>query len=103
MPFCTLFFFLAYMMYKYQLLYVYINESQSGGFMWYAVFGFCMIALIMGVCTLLAYLAIRQTYETGEFYVLFPLPFLVAYFWRHCDQRFRLPALVSNCRCCIYE
>jgi hypothetical protein len=34
--------------------------------------------------------------------VLFPLPFLVAYFWRHCDQRFRLPALVSICaRCCL--
>ncbi|RYH30613.1 hypothetical protein EON65_04590 [archaeon] len=38
MPPCILFFMGAYIMYKYQLLYVYINEYQSGGFMWYAVF-----------------------------------------------------------------
>lgn len=35
MPICTLFFGFCYMMYKYQLLYVFINEYQSGGFMWY--------------------------------------------------------------------
>lgn len=45
MPFCVLFYAGAYVMYKYQLLYVYINEYQSGGYMWYAVFNRSLIAL----------------------------------------------------------
>ncbi len=47
MPLCLGFFGFSYIMYKYQLLYVYINEYQSGGFMWYAVFSRSMVALIM--------------------------------------------------------
>jgi hypothetical protein len=45
LPFCVLFFAGAYIMYKYQLLYVYINEDQSGGYMWYAVFNRSIVAL----------------------------------------------------------
>ena len=30
-PFCVLFFGFCYTMYKYQLLYVYVNDYQSGG------------------------------------------------------------------------
>jgi len=32
MPFGVLFYAFAYLMYKYQLLYVYINNDQSGGY-----------------------------------------------------------------------
>ena len=94
MPICAFFFGLAYLMYKYQLLYVYINSYQSGGFMWYAVFNRSMVALIAGVCTLLCYLAIRMTFISGPFYLLLPLPVLIAFFWRHCDKRIRSPATV---------
>jgi hypothetical protein len=34
MPLCSVFYAFAYIMYKYQLLYVYINDNQSGGYMW---------------------------------------------------------------------
>jgi hypothetical protein len=34
MPICAVFFAFCYLMYKYQLLYVFINDFQSGGFMW---------------------------------------------------------------------
>ena len=34
MPMGALFYSFSYLMYKYQLLYVYINKDQSGGFMW---------------------------------------------------------------------
>jgi hypothetical protein len=37
-PISIVFFMFSYLMYKYQLLYVYINDYQSGGYMWYAVF-----------------------------------------------------------------
>ena len=33
-PFGLVFFVFCYLMYKYQLLYVYINEYQSGGYDW---------------------------------------------------------------------
>ncbi len=100
MPFCTLYFLFAHVMYKYQLLYVYINEYQSGGFMWYAVFNRSMVALICGVSTLLCYLAIRKTFVSGPFYLLFPLPFMITYFWFDCEKRFKSPALVRSSTLC---
>ena len=82
-------------MYKYQLLYVYVNNYQAGGDMWYMVFDHCMLVLICGVFVLLCYLAIRQTYTTGPFYAILPLPVLLSYYWRYCNQRFKLTARVS--------
>lgn len=96
MPLCATFFALAYLMYKYQLLYVYINSYQSGGYMWYAVFNRSMVVLIAGVCTLLCYLAIRMAFISGPFYLLLPLPVLIGLFWRHCDKKIKAPALVST-------
>ena len=96
MPICALYFGLAYLMYKYQLLYVYINSYQSGGFMWYAVFNRSMVALIAGVLTLLCYLAIRMTFVSGPFYLLLPLPVLIGLFWHHCEKRIRTPSTVNN-------
>ncbi len=81
-------------MYKYQLLYVYINAYQSGGYMWYAVFDRSMLALVCGVFTLLCYLAIRQTFLSGPFYAILPLPPLIILFWRHCNTKFQVPAKV---------
>ena len=95
MPLCATFFALAYLMYKYQLLYVYINSYQSGGFMWYAVFNRSMVVLIAGVSTLLCYLAIRMTYTSAPFYLALPLPGLLILFWHHCDKKIKAPAMVS--------
>ncbi len=86
---------MAYLMYKYQLLYVYINSYQAGGEMWYAVFSRSMVVLLAGVCTLLCYLAIRMTFTTAPFYLLLPLPVLILLFWHHCEKRIRGPAMVS--------
>jgi Calcium-dependent channel, 7TM region, putative phosphate len=41
MPMGALFYSFSYLMYKYQLLYVYINKDQSGGFMWYDILAEC--------------------------------------------------------------
>jgi hypothetical protein len=95
-PLCIAFFGYAYLMYKYQLLYVYINSYQAGGYMWYAVFDRTMLALVCGVFTLLCYLAIRETYVSGPFYAILPLPVMVLYFWRYCNSVFRGPANVSS-------
>ena len=44
---------------QYQLLYVYINDYQSGGDMWYATFGRSLISLIFASVTLLGYLSLE--------------------------------------------
>jgi hypothetical protein len=81
---------------KHQLLFVYINEYQSGGYMWYAVFNGSMVALIAGVLTLLGYLGIRETFFSGPFYLLAPLPLCLSYFWYKCEDRFKSASTVSS-------
>ena len=86
MPFCLLYFGFAYLMYKYQLLYVYVNWYQSGGYMWYALFNMSIIVLLCGVLTLLCYLLIKEGKDTA--YSLLPLPLFICLFWYHCQSRF---------------
>lgn len=96
MPLCSIFFVFSYTMYKYQLLYVYINNDQSGGFMWYAVFARSLVALLFAVCTLLGYLALdlNNSYYAGPFFFLLPLPFCIFYFWNYCEGKFKKQSLV---------
>lgn len=94
-PFGVLFFMFAYVMYKYQLLYVYINEYQSGGFMWYAVFSRCIVALLFASITLLGYLFLQidDAYLAGPFWFLLPLPVAIVYFWYYCDGKYKRQSL----------
>jgi hypothetical protein len=82
----------------FQLLYVYINDYQSGGEMWYAVFSRSLIALLFAAFTLLGYLSLElnQTYLAGPFYFLLPLPFSIVYFWHYCEAKFKLPSMVRT-------
>lgn len=68
LPFCLLFFVFAYIMYKYQLLFVYINDHQSGGYMWYALFDRSLISLLFASLTLLGFLSLqlKVTYYAGR-------------------------------------
>ena len=90
MPLCALFFVVAYLMYKYQLLYVYINDYQSGGDMWYAVFNRSLISLFFASLTLLGYLSVQlsETYFAGPFFFFLPLPWCILYFWHYCNLKF---------------
>lgn len=94
MPFSVIFFGFAYLMYKYQLLYTYINDYQSGGVMWHAVFARTMVSLVFAAFTLLGYLSLqlRDAVFAGPFYAVFPLPWSLLYFWYYCDRRFRNPS-----------
>lgn len=91
MPLCCLFFIFSYAMYKYQLLYVYINDYQSGGFMWYAVFGRSLVALLFASFSLLGYLSLElhRTWYAGAFYFLLPLPICIILFWRYTEGKFK--------------
>mmetsp|Transcript_14184 Transcript_14184/g.21223 ORF Transcript_14184/g.21223 Transcript_14184/m.21223 type:complete len:407 (-) Transcript_14184:91-1311(-) len=89
----VVYFAFAYLMYKYQLLYVYVNEYQSGGHMWYSVFDMSMMALLCGNVTLLGYLASKKELIRAPFYIVAPLPALITLFWRRCNERFYGPSV----------
>jgi len=96
MPFCSVYFGLSYLMYKYQLLFVYVNKYQTGGYFWYSIFSKSMISLIGGVLVLLAYIILKATSNqiqgatvNGPLYCLLPLPIFILYFWRDCENRFK--------------
>ncbi len=91
MPLGVLFFIFAYIMYKYQLLYVYVNDYQSHGFMWYQVFNFSIIGLLFATCTLLGYLGLHlaEGISAGPFFLLLPLPVCIIYFWNYSEHRFK--------------
>ena len=87
-PLGVIFYGFAYVVYKYQLLFVFINHYQSGGFMWYALFT-SMISLLCGAVTLTCYLGFRRTSFYGPFYAMLPLPFIILVFWFHCESKFK--------------
>lgn len=96
MPFSLIFFAFAYVMYKYQLLYVFINDYQSGGFMWYEIFSHSMVGLLCGVITLFCYMGIRESFSTGPFYALTPLPALIYFYWDHCTKKFEKSSMTLS-------
>jgi hypothetical protein len=99
MPLCALFFALSYAMYKYQLLYVYINNYEGGGTMWYAVYNRSMVSLLLGALTLLGYLAIKtdsSALTAGPFYVTIPLPLYIIFVWRRINLRFHAPSMMLS-------
>lgn len=87
-----LYFGYAYLVYKYQLLYVYVDRSQAGGHMWFAVFDHSMLCLLVAQIVLLGYFAIRKTYQSGPLYFMIPLPLAVGYFWRSCRSHYFQPS-----------
>lgn len=94
MPCAVMYFAFAYAMYKYQLLYVFVNDYQSGGNMWYQVFNRSMIILIGASLVLWGYLGLKRTYHIGPFYMMIPQPFLLYYFWDFCNKKFTTPSIV---------
>eukprot|EP00981_Chlorochromonas_danica_P012618 scaffold5218_cov150-Ochromonas_danica.AAC.10 len=92
LPLCVVFFAFAYALYKYQLLYVFVNRSQAGGAMWHVLYDQSLLVLICGISVLVCYMGIRQTYISGPFYALLPLPAAIAVFWRRSRASLSLPA-----------
>lgn len=63
--------------------------------MWYAVFSRSLVCIGAGVVTLICYLGIRETFFTGPFYLLLPLPFFIYAFGQHCVDKFQGPSEAS--------
>lgn len=89
MPIVLMFFSFIYVIYRYQLLFVFINSYQSGGYMWYSVFSRSMFALTAGMTTFCCYLGIRVTFGSGPFYAILPLPIILVMFSQHCERKYK--------------
>ena len=95
-PTATIYFVLIYYMYKYQLLYVYENKYQAGGESWFKLFEYSMFTLMGGMSTLVCYMAIRRSFLSGPFYCLIPLPALIYFYQKHCEDAYKLPSIAIS-------
>ena len=92
-PFALVYFIFVFYMYKYQLLYVFQNDYQSGGHLFMQLFNYTMMSLMVGTLTVLAYFAILRSFLSAPFYCLMPLPLLVYWYQNDCIQRYMGPSL----------
>ncbi|CAM9540737.1 unnamed protein product, partial [Choristocarpus tenellus] len=76
MPMGALFFAAAHIVYKYQMLYVYIPKYESGGVLWLSVYPRVLVGLAVAQLTVMGYVSIRGGYT--EAVCMLPLPFMVA-------------------------
>ncbi|KAF9173666.1 hypothetical protein BGX20_002502 [Mortierella sp. AD010] len=77
--FGVIYFALAYLVFKYQLLYVYFHPYESGGQMWPMVYSRMTLGLLIFQLTMLGFFMLNHAYIFGI--LLAPLPVGTFYFW----------------------
>uniref|UniRef100_A0A7S1XL44 CSC1/OSCA1-like 7TM region domain-containing protein n=1 Tax=Phaeomonas parva TaxID=124430 RepID=A0A7S1XL44_9STRA len=91
---CFLYFFMAYIVYKHQFLFVYINTTESGGVFFFPVFSRIIVGMIAGQLTLSGYLGIKLAYsQAGMVFLL--VPWTVAFYYRM-KNRYERPAVTLS-------
>ncbi|GAB4818294.1 hypothetical protein N2152v2_005340 [Parachlorella kessleri] len=80
-PIAFVYFAITLTVYKYQLLYVYRQEYQSGGKVWTRVFTQLCFGLLMHQLIMLAILGIKQTVLPPL--MVLPLPFITVFYCEH--------------------
>ncbi|BAF18422.1 calcium permeable stress-gated cation channel 1 [Oryza sativa Japonica Group] len=93
LPFILVFFGLAYVVYRHQIINVYNQQYESGAQFWPSVHGRIIIALIVSQLLLIGLLSTKGFEETTP--VLVVLPVLTFWFYKYCKNRFE-PAFVRN-------
>ncbi|CAK0785988.1 hypothetical protein CVIRNUC_009201 [Coccomyxa viridis] len=94
-PVCLIYFMIITVTEKYNLLYVYTFEYQSGGQLWPQVFGHVITALVMFQLFMIGILAVKQSYTSS---VVVPLLFITAIFTMVCRSIFERPFQVMSLR-----
>ncbi|KAJ7946330.1 Calcium permeable stress-gated cation channel 1 [Quillaja saponaria] len=90
-PFIIIFFGLAYVVFRHQIINVYNQEYESGAAFWPDVHGRVVVALIIAQVLLLGLLSTKRAAESSPF--LIALVVLTIAFHRYCKGRFE-PAFV---------
>ncbi|OVA09754.1 protein of unknown function DUF221 [Macleaya cordata] len=91
LPFIIVFFALAYVVYRHQIINVYNQEYESGAQFWPDVHGRIIAALIISQLLLLGLLSTKEAAQSTPF--LIALPVLTIWFYRFCKNRFE-PAFI---------
>lgn len=104
LPFIVVFFGLAYVVFRHQIINVYNQEYESGGAFWPAVHGRIIFALIVSQLLLFGLISTKAAAQSTPFLVvLIALPVFTFYFHRYCKNRYepafkRYPLQEANMR-----
>jgi len=85
-----IYFFLAYIIYKHQLIYVYINSSESGGAFFFPAFSRTITAMLAGQLTLAGYMVIKEGFGQASFVLVLPGITIFAAYMLH--EKYERPA-----------
>ncbi|KAF9208359.1 hypothetical protein BGZ49_009051 [Haplosporangium sp. Z 27] len=88
--FGMIYFVLAYLVYKYQLLYVFYQPYESNGRTWPMVYNRLMIGLLIFQSTMLGLFMLNQSYLLGG--LLVPLPIGTIWFWTWTTEQYTTSA-----------
>ncbi|KAG0338810.1 hypothetical protein BG004_007067 [Podila humilis] len=88
--FGIIYFAVAYVVYKYQLLYVFFHPNESGGQMWPMVYNRLTVGLMIFQLTMVGLFMMKQAYFFGVF--LAPLPAGTVWFWYWTTNAYKLTA-----------
>ncbi|KAF9360755.1 hypothetical protein BGX26_007881 [Mortierella sp. AD094] len=88
--FGAIYFALAYLVYKYQLLYVLYHPYESGGRAWPMVYNRVTLGLLIFQLTMLGLFVLNQSYLLGA--LLIPLPLGTVWFWAWTTKQYKTSA-----------
>jgi len=86
LPFCALYFGVAYITYAYVLLRVYERDYQAGGILWPMVFSRICWGAVISQLTLLGLIIIKQQFVAAP--MLLPLPAVTIFFRNFCMDNY---------------
>lgn len=83
---CCAYFAGLFLAYKYQYLYVYAANYESGGLFWFAIYSRVNTGLIISSLAMIGYMGIKN--GAKQAIVLIPLPFIIYFIWKYTDSQF---------------
>ncbi|KAG0055063.1 hypothetical protein BGZ83_009699 [Gryganskiella cystojenkinii] len=90
MIFGVIYFAIGYLVFKYQLLYVYFHPNESGGQIWPMVYNRVTLGLLVFQLTMLGFFMLKQAFFFGV--LMAPLPAGTIWFWYWTTDMYKLTA-----------
>lgn len=88
--FGLLYFTFGYVVYKYQVLYIFFRPNESNGRIWPMVYNRIMVGLLIFQATMIGVLMLKKSYLFGA--LLVPLPIGTVWFWVWTTKAYKLTA-----------
>lgn len=76
-----------YLVYKYQLCYIVVNNNETGGLFFYKLFNYTMIGLMASTITMVGYMGLKEGAIQAP--LLAPLILIVYAAWCYIEERFK--------------